>query len=81
MRNAINGLPPDQRPEALNQLSQEVQFRKDLQGLPTDQRRQRMIQHFVERMLYSDHSRLSPEKRAKMYQRIIAMRQAAKAPK
>jgi hypothetical protein len=65
----------------LNQLNQEIQFRKDLRALPLDQRRQKMIQHFAERMLYGDHSRLSPEKRAKMYQRMIAMREAAKAQK
>jgi hypothetical protein len=81
MRNAISGLPPDQQPDALNQLNQEIQFRKDLRALPLDQRRQKMIQHFAERMLYGDHSRLSPEKRAKMYQRMIAMREAAKAQK
>jgi hypothetical protein len=81
MRNAINGLPPDERPDALEQLNQETQFRKEVQALPPEQRRQRMFAHFAERMLYADRSRVSPEKRAKMYQRMIAMRQAAKAAK
>ena len=81
LRNAINGLPPDQRPEALDQLNHEVDFRKGLQGLQPDERRQKMFAHFAERMLYADRSRLSPEKRAKMYQRMIMMRQAAKAGK
>ena len=82
MRNAINGLPPDERPDALDQLKQEVQFRKDLQSLPPEQRRQKFFQHFAERMIYGERlSRLSPEKRAKMYQRMVAMRAAARTPK
>ena len=81
MRNAITGLPPDERPDALDQLNQEVQFRKEIAGLPPEQRRPRMMAHFAERMLYADRSRVSPEKRAKMYSRMIAMRQAAKAAK
>jgi hypothetical protein len=81
MRNAINGLPPDERADATDQLNKEVDFRKKLQGLPPDQRRQMMLQHFAERMLYGDRSRLSPEKRAKAYQRLVAMRAAAKAQK
>jgi hypothetical protein len=79
LRNTINGLPADQRPAALDQLTKEVQFRKELQALPPEQRRQKMFQHMMERMLYADRSRLSPEKRARAYQRMVAMRQAAKA--
>jgi len=82
MRNAINGLPTDERPDAIEQLNQEVQFRKDLRALPPEQRRQKMIQHMMERMVYGERlSRLSPEKRAQAYQRMIAMRAAAKAQK
>jgi len=81
MRNAISGLPPEERPDALQQLTQEVQFRKDIAALPPEQRRPRLMAHFMERMLYADHSRMSPEKRAKMYSRMIAARQAAKAGK
>jgi hypothetical protein len=82
MRNAINGLPPDERPDALDQVNKEVQFRKDLRALPPEQRRQKMFQHFAERMIYGERlSRLSPAKRALVYQRMIAMRAAAKAQK
>lgn len=82
MRNAINGLPPDQRPDALEQLTQEVQFRKNLQSVPPEQRRQKMSQHMMEKMLYGERlSRLSPAKRALVYQRMIALRTAAKAQK
>ncbi len=82
MRNAINGLPPDERADALEQVTQEVKFRKDLRALPPEQRRQRMIQHMMERMLYGERlSRLSPEKRAKVYQRMLSMRATAKAQK
>jgi hypothetical protein len=81
MRNAINGLPADQRPDALEQLNTEIEFRKKMRTIPSDQRRQMMMQHFMERMLYADRSRLSPEKRAKAYQRMIALREAAKAQK
>ena len=79
MRNAINGLPADERPDALAQLNQEVQFRKQLQALPPDQRRQQMIQHFMERMVYGERlTRLSPAKRAQIYARMVAARAAAK---
>jgi hypothetical protein len=81
MRNAIAGLPPDERPDASAQLDQEIQFRKQVQALPPEQRRPLFMAHFAEKMLYADRSRLSPEKRAKQYQRMIAMRQAAKAAK
>ena len=80
MRNAINGLPPDERPEALAQLSHEVDFRKQLRALPPAQRRQKMLQHFLERMLYGERlTRLSPVKRAQIYQRMVTMRAQARA--
>jgi hypothetical protein len=82
MRNAINGLPPDERPDALDQLNKETQFRKDLQSVPPEQRRPKMAQHMMEKMLYGERlSRLSPAKRAQFYQRMIAARAAAKAQK
>jgi hypothetical protein len=82
MRNAINGLPPDERPDATQQLNNEIQFRKDVQALPPDQRRQKMMQHFAERMIYGERlSRLSPVKRAAVFKRMITMRQTAKAAK
>lgn len=80
MRNAINGLPPDERPEALDQLNQEIDFRKSLQTLPPEQRRDKFIAHSLERMLYGERlARMSPIKRAQAYQRLIANRTAAKA--
>ena len=81
MRNAISGLPPDERPDATDQLNQEVQFRKQIATVPPEQRRAFFVAHFAEKMLYADRSRLSPEKRARQYQRMIALRQAAKAAK
>jgi hypothetical protein len=82
MRNAINGLPPDERPDALDHLNQEIQFRKDIQALPPEQRRQKFMQHMMERMIYGQRlSRLSPVKRAQVYQRMLALRAAAKNPK
>jgi len=82
MRNAINGLPADERPDALDQLNQEVQFRKQLQALPPDQRRQQMIAHIMEKMVYGERlSRLSPAKRAQIYQRMVAAREAARNQK
>jgi hypothetical protein len=79
MRNAISGLPPDERPDALDQLTQEVQFRKDVQALPPEQRRQKMFQHMMERMVYGERLlRLSPAKRAQIYKRMVTMRAAAR---
>ena len=81
MRNAISGLPPEEQPDATAQLNQEMQFRQQIAAVPPEQRRPLMIAHFAERMLYADRSRIAPEKRARMYQRMVAMRQAAKAAK
>jgi hypothetical protein len=82
MHNAINGLPQDERPDALEQLNKEIQFRKDMQAIPPEQRRQKMAQHMLERMIYGERlSRLSPEKRAQVYQRMVTMRSAARAQK
>jgi hypothetical protein len=82
MRNAINGLPADERPDAIDQLNQEVQFRKSVQALPQDQRRKMMFQHMAEKMIYGERlARLSPTKRAQVYHRMIMMRQAAKGAK
>ena len=80
MRNAINGLPPDERQDATEQLNNEIKFRKDVQALPPEQRRQKMMQHFAERMIYGERlSRLSPVKRAAVFKRMVGLRQAAKA--
>jgi hypothetical protein len=80
-RNAINGLPADARADASAELDNEVQFRKTIAGEPTDNRRKLMRQHMTEKMftvLDARMSRLSPEKRAQRYARMVAARAAAK---
>ncbi|MCE0498223.1 MAG: hypothetical protein LV481_09800 [Methylacidiphilales bacterium] len=75
MRNAIEGLPPDARPDALAQLDQEVRFYKDLQAAPEDQRRDRFRAHMLDKMVDNlNNSRRSPEKRAQRYARLVAAR-------
>lgn len=79
MMNAINGLPADERPDAIEQLHKEIDFRKSLANLSPEERRKKFAEHFVERMLYGERmDRLSPERRARMYVRMIQARQAAK---
>jgi len=77
MRSAINGLPEDARPAALNQLTSEVNFMNALQKAAPDQRRALMLDHFKDRMGQNDWRR-SPEKRAQRYARAVANRQAAR---
>jgi hypothetical protein len=77
MQNAINGLPEDVRPAATAQLQQEVKFRQDLQAAPPDQRMAMMLQHFRNRA-GNNNWRRSPSRRAQMYQRVVANRQAAR---
>ena len=77
MRNAINGLPEDARPAALAQLDTEVKFQHDLQAAPPDQRRAMRRQHMASRM-GGNFFRMSPEKRAQMYQRVVGNRETAR---
>jgi hypothetical protein len=77
VRNAINGLPPEARPAALASLNAEDAFRKDVAAAPPDQRREMMRQHFMNRAGQNNWRR-SPAKRAQMYQRAVANRQAAR---
>ncbi len=77
MRNAINGLPPEERPDAITQLNNEVKFMHDVQSAQPDQRRAMMRDHFKDRMTQSDMRR-SPEKRAQRYARAVANRQTAR---
>jgi hypothetical protein len=77
MQNAINGLPPEARPEATAQLAAEVKFRQDVQAAPADQRAAMMRDHFMNRMGQNNWRR-SPAKRAQMYQRLVGNRQAAR---
>jgi hypothetical protein len=76
IRNAIGGLPPEDRPAALNQLTAEVKFMHDVQAAPADQRRDMMRKHFMNRMGNNDFRR-SPEKRAQRYARAVSNRQTA----
>jgi hypothetical protein len=76
--NAINGLPKDLQPAARAKLADEKQNQKEMATLPPDQRRQKMIAHFIDLRLNGDNNwRRSPEKRAKMYARVVSNRIAA----
>jgi len=77
VRSAINGLPADARPAALDQLKQEIQFRAQVQAAPPDQRRNMMMQNRTKHA-GGNFWRMSPEKRAQMYQRVISNRQSAR---
>jgi hypothetical protein len=77
MKNAINGLPEEARPQALAQLNAEDAFRKDVQAAPPDQRQAMMRDHFMKRM-GNNSWRQSPEKRAQRYATAVANRIAAR---
>lgn len=77
MRNAINGLPAAVRADANDQLTQEVNFQKQVRAAPPEQRRDMMRQHFMNRLGANDWRR-SPERRAQMYQRAVANRQSVR---
>jgi len=77
LRNDINGLPEEARPQALSQLDVENQFRQQVIATPQDQRQQMIREHMVEKMA-NNMKRMTPEKRAQRYQRMVAARIAAK---
>jgi hypothetical protein len=78
VENAINGLPPEEQPAARAKLADEKQQMKEISTLPPDQMMQRMRAHFMELRLEGDNGwRRSPEKRAKMYARLVSNRVAA----
>jgi hypothetical protein len=80
--NAINGLPREAQPAARARLAEETQFQKEMSTVPIEQRMQHMMTHFVERRAAGDNSwRRSPDKRAKMYARLVANRMAATGSK
>lgn len=82
MRNVINGLPADQKEEATDNLNKEIDYRKGIAALPPEERRKKMFEHGLERMLYGERlSRMSPEKRAQAYKRMIAIRNPGKVAK
>ncbi len=78
MRNAINGLPAEDRPDALNQLNQEIAFQKQVRAAPPEQRRDMMRSHYSARIGAMDNWRRSPESRAQMYQHAVSNRQAVR---
>jgi hypothetical protein len=77
IKNAINGLPEEARPQALAQLNAEVSFMKDVQAAPADQRRAMMRDHFTKRM-GNNNWRRSPEKRAQRYSNAVSNRISAR---
>lgn len=84
LRNAISGLPEDERADALTQLDQEVKFFQDVKSAPPEQQPQLIQQHMMAKMannLAAGNSRRSPEKRAQRFQRMVANRQAATGKK
>jgi hypothetical protein len=77
IKNAINGLPEEARPQALAQLTAEVSFMQNVQAAPPDQRRAMMRDHFMNHR--RDNSwRQSPEKRAQRYSAAVSNRIAAR---
>jgi hypothetical protein len=78
MSNAINGLPPEARPDALAQLKVETSFRQQLRAAPPEQRRDLMRRHFMSRLGAMDNWRRSPERRAQMYQRAVSNRETVR---
>lgn len=78
VENAINGLPPEAQPAARAKVADEKQRMKEWSHLPPDQMMQAMRTHFMEMRMNGDNSwRRSPEKRAKMYSRLVSNRMAA----
>lgn len=76
--NAINGLPPEAQPAARAKVADEKQRMKESSHLPPDQMMQLMRAHFMEMRMDGNNSwRRSPEKRAKMYSRLVSNRMAA----
>ena len=79
MRNAIAGLPEDERPDALNQLDQEVKFYQNVQAAPPEQRFDMIRQHMMSKLANGNGmGRMSPEKRAARFARAVAAREAVR---
>lgn len=80
--NAINGLPPEQRPAMREQLKQEVTFQKQAMAAPPEERRKMWREHMAKHMMGDDRGwRRSPEKRAQMMARIVSNRMTAQGKK
>ena len=82
VRNAINGLPEEDRADALNQLDQEVKFFREVKSAPQDQQIQMIHDHIANKMSDANGaSRQSPEKRAARMARIVSNRETAQGGK
>jgi hypothetical protein len=80
LRNAINGLPEEARADALTQLDQEVKFFHDVQLAPPEDRPKMIREHMMSKR-GNGFNRMSPQKRAQMYARLVANREAAQGKK
>jgi hypothetical protein len=79
MRNAINGLPADARPDAMAQLDSEVQFFQSVKAAPPEQQMQMVREHMMDKMANDPRAaRMSPQKRAQRYARAVANREQAR---
>ncbi len=76
MDNAINGLPPAYQPAARAQLVKEVAFQKEVRTMPPAERWKIMGKRMLDRGM-GGFARMSPEKRAQMYARMVGNRMAA----
>jgi len=79
LRNAINGLPAEDQPQALAQLDQEVNFYKGVQAAAPEERPKMIQEHMQEKLQNGNPmSRMSPEKRAARMARSVSAREAVR---
>ncbi len=83
MNNAISGLPEDARADAQAALQDQITFFQNVQAAPPEQRGQMIRTHFQQMMAdnLGNNGRRSPQRMARMFQRVVANRQAAQGPK
>lgn len=81
LRNAVNGLPDDEQPAALEMVNQEVAFYQQVRTAPPDQQASMMQSHIADKMANANNGRRSPEKRAQRYAQMVSNRQAAQGKK
>jgi hypothetical protein len=82
MRNAINGLPPDQRADALEELNNQIKVMQNIRAAPPEQQRNLMTQYMGQRMAdNANNRRMTPQKRAQRYERAVSNRMAAQGNK
>ncbi len=81
MDNAISGLPPEYQAAVRTQLQSDVKTMRDIMLAPEDQRPQ-MFRDFMQKHRGNGNNwRLSPEKRAERYARMVANRETAQGKK